>query len=1098
MTKFKISLRAMALASVMLMAVTGCGGGKDDDDNPPVQATTGSVSGRVADANTGEAIAGVEVKIGTIKATSDANGAYSMRDVPVGANIVAQFSKPSYASNFATVEVAGAKTSVADRRLAKVAVKQDVSAADGGVVTLAGSSARVALPAAGFVNAATGAAFSGTVSVEMTPVDPGIDPLNMPGNYRAQGEATPIQSFGALQVEMRDSAGALLNLAPGKTATIRIPVPTGAGSPPLSIPLYFFKESTGLWVREGTATLAGDVPRQYYEGEVSHFTVWNADVPYETIYINGCVVNASGQPLDASVVTEGLDYIGYASAQTTADGKFKVAARRNSKVEVTAQSGVDRASVAVTTGGADLTLPACLVIDKKAPVILEQPVNLTIAPGMVDHLSVSATNGEQYTWYKDGTLIDTGSRHLPIVGHSTAAGNYYVVVSNSNGSVTSATIIVTVAEPLAAPLILSHPKELGVVAGAYPTFTVEAQGQSLTYQWLRNGVEIAGAQGPSLNMGLVAVADNGALFSVRVANRAGNVVSTGAILTVTSEAVAPGIALQPSNASVSVGQSATFGVRASGTGPFAFQWLLNGTAIANATSATYSTPATVLLDSGARYTVQVTNAKGSVVSEAATLTVNAASSLAGLYLPFVQDVGVNGMAGYGVIPAVGGAPIASFWPSGQGALSNYLMQATVNNGTVSGIHVRGLMFTNKGQLIRRDLIGANGLPAEVRVSSLSLSETCNVRIEDGPDFLAYGPDVVDMNRSWSTFSKRGVDTICNTADDEFIAVRSDMGPTVAPVAINRPVAAINSPQGALTGWILRNGQQMQRVNADFSNPVTLFTLPGADLYFDHDNSFNNHWVFRSGGKIYAVDLNAAAPATLTEVATLYEGERLHSVTYANEQDVIISLSDYRISRIVRYVSGTRAVNTIATGLTVSNVEAVTATRVITHNMLGTIIAFPLAGGAQQTVYTPPEPTFTYTVGQRGGERIWQDMADRVISVNSDATGLLSFPGKMAGCILKPQSPTFENSLSECDAVIIIDNSIVRSYDAQTGALRLTYGAVRTLGPNVTGMTYFDFFTAWGGGGVLTQFVYDNATLKQVAYNYFIKTDQAGLTRIELP
>ena len=91
--------------------------------------------------------------------------------------------------------------------------------------------------------------------------------------------------------------------------------------------------ATGLTARAGTR------PQQYYEGQVSHFTVWNADQPYETIYINGCVVNTAGQPVDASVVSEGIDYYGSASTVTSADGKFKVAARRSSQVQVTAQSG---------------------------------------------------------------------------------------------------------------------------------------------------------------------------------------------------------------------------------------------------------------------------------------------------------------------------------------------------------------------------------------------------------------------------------------------------------------------------------------------------------------------------------------------------------------------------------------------------------------------------------------------------------------------------------------------------------------------------------------------------------------------------------------
>src|SRR4051812_36874463 len=136
MPKLKIASRVLALASVILLSLTVCGGGGDSGSNttgiPPVQASTGVVSGRVADAETGEAVAGVTVRIGTQSATSDANGKYSFATVPVGTNIVAQFSKPNYASNFATVDVLNARTSVANRGLSKVGVKLDVNATTGG------------------------------------------------------------------------------------------------------------------------------------------------------------------------------------------------------------------------------------------------------------------------------------------------------------------------------------------------------------------------------------------------------------------------------------------------------------------------------------------------------------------------------------------------------------------------------------------------------------------------------------------------------------------------------------------------------------------------------------------------------------------------------------------------------------------------------------------------------------------------------------------------------------------------------------------------------------------------------------------------------
>src|ERR1019366_585912 len=71
-------------------------------------------------------------------------------------------------------------------------------------------------------------------------------------------------------------------------------------------------------------------------------------------------------------------------------------------------------------------------------------------------------------------------------------------------------------------------------------------------------------------------------------------------------------------------QTATFTVTATGNGTLTYQWNKNGTAIAGATSSTCTTPAATSSDSGAQFTVVVTDSSGNVTSNAATLTVTAA------------------------------------------------------------------------------------------------------------------------------------------------------------------------------------------------------------------------------------------------------------------------------------------------------------------------------------------------------------------------------------------------------------------------------------------------------------------------------------------
>jgi len=111
----------------------------------------------------------------------------------------------------------------------------------------------------------------------------------------------------------------------------------------------------------------------------------------------------------------------------------------------------------------------------------------------------------------------------------------------------------------------------------------------------------------------------------------------------TPTSTAPSITLQPSAQSVSAGQSATFVVTAAGTAPLTYQWQKNGSLIAGATAASYATPPTTAADDGTTYTVTVSNARGSVTSVGATLTVIGTSQPAGTdVLTYKNDLDRSG------------------------------------------------------------------------------------------------------------------------------------------------------------------------------------------------------------------------------------------------------------------------------------------------------------------------------------------------------------------------------------------------------------------------------------------------------------------------
>jgi len=140
--------------------------------------------------------------------------------------------------------------------------------------------------------------------------------------------------------------------------------------------------------------------------------------------------------------------------------------------------------------------------------------------------------------------------------------------------------------------------------------------------------------------------------------------------------VAPSIAGQPANRTVTPGQMATFTVVANGTAPLGYQWQKNNTAIAGATSATYTTPATTAADNGSQFRVTVSDSAGVVTSNAATLTVSAAGSCSTTAVP--SPSGINAS-----LDSCGGYQISvpSFAWSFGGNLGQTPSNILVNTGT---------------------------------------------------------------------------------------------------------------------------------------------------------------------------------------------------------------------------------------------------------------------------------------------------------------------------------------------------------------------------------------------------------------------------------
>ena len=183
----------------------------------------------------------------------------------------------------------------------------------------------------------------------------------------------------------------------------------------------------------------------------------------------------------------------------------------------------------------------------------------------------------------------------------------------------------TVEHTPALPVITAQPQpsNLTVQVGSSVTMSVAASGNSLAYQWRRNGTAINGnasATQPTLNLTNVQLTDAGS-YTALVSNASGGVASQPVVLNVSVDPVAPppAITTQPADTNAPVGSPARLSVAATGDGLF-YQWFRNGALIPGATQSALNFANPTVADS-ADYYVVVSNSSGSVTSSTGRLLV---------------------------------------------------------------------------------------------------------------------------------------------------------------------------------------------------------------------------------------------------------------------------------------------------------------------------------------------------------------------------------------------------------------------------------------------------------------------------------------------
>ncbi len=230
-----------------------------------------------------------------------------------------------------------------------------------------------------------------------------------------------------------------------------------------------------------------------------------------------------------------------------------------------------------------------------APTITSHPQSQSGCTRQNVSFVVNATGaGLTYQWRKNGTNINGATQASYTINNLTTdhAGTYDCVLSGACGSpVTSNSAQLTVD---LTPTILTHPESKEVCKGTSVSFTVEATGTDITYQWRKSGVDIQNATSNTIVISNVREADEGLYTCVVSGKCSPAAVSNPASLSIKTP---PVITKEPTNAQLCIGEKLELNVTATGN-DLTYQWRKNGNPINNANSNVFTIPSVSAQDSG--------------------------------------------------------------------------------------------------------------------------------------------------------------------------------------------------------------------------------------------------------------------------------------------------------------------------------------------------------------------------------------------------------------------------------------------------------------------------------------------------------------------
>lgn len=340
------SARAFALGILLLGGAAACETVATPEIDPAQNVVDGgSISGQVLSLD-GRPVPSALLRAGNLQAVTDAEGFFRISGLAATSRLAVNVEAPGYDGTTAIYEVRTGADLSRPIRVQPLAAPVTIQAGQGGAVPIAGGG-QVIIPS----NAFAGVPATDPVTVRATYIDTNdaAQFSTAPGDFTARtfsGQSVQIESFGMLNVDVRNAQGQRVDLAPGQQATIQFPLRGGTGA--ATRPLWTFDTQQGIWVEEGSVT----VTQSSQDVNVNTLAPRrNVDVPFRPVCISVRTLRADKiTPRPNQFVTAtGISYAGATQGWTNPQGVVQLQVRAASQVLI--QSGPAQQPVTTPPAG---------------------------------------------------------------------------------------------------------------------------------------------------------------------------------------------------------------------------------------------------------------------------------------------------------------------------------------------------------------------------------------------------------------------------------------------------------------------------------------------------------------------------------------------------------------------------------------------------------------------------------------------------------------------------------------------------------------------------------------------------------------------------